>query len=66
MQGGRNDFVFHVKLLSSNDEDAASERNRIFRALRNPKTGIGDMPKLPEGTNKNVRGPFVTARNTNG
>jgi hypothetical protein len=57
---GPNDFVFHVKELSSNKDDAFRARSRIFRALRNPKTGVGDMPKLPEGTNKDVRGPFVT------
>lgn len=59
-QGGHNDFASQVTLLSSNKADAASERNRIFGALRNPKTGIGRMPKLPDGTNKDVRGPFVT------
>jgi hypothetical protein len=58
-QGGINDFASKVKLLSSNGQDAASERIRIAGALRNPKTGIGKMPKLPEKTNKNVRGPFV-------
>ncbi|MEP7305146.1 MAG: LodA/GoxA family CTQ-dependent oxidase [Acidobacteriota bacterium] len=60
-QDGPNDFVAHVKLLASNKADAVGARNRIFRALRNPQTGVGDMPKLPEGTNENVRGPFVTA-----
>lgn len=57
-----NDFVFHVKELSSNKTDAMhmQARSRIFGALRNPKTGVGAMPKLPEGTNKDVRGPFVT------
>jgi hypothetical protein len=58
-ENGPNDFVSKVKLLSSNGPHAASERNRIAGALRNPETGIGKMPKLPEKTNKNVRGPFV-------
>lgn len=58
--GGVNDFASKVRLLSSNGADAAPERGRIAGALRNPKTGIGKMPKLPERTNKNVRGPFVT------
>jgi hypothetical protein len=58
--GGVNDFASKVKLLSSNGADAKSERSRIVGMLRNPRTGIGRMPKLPEGTNKNVRGPFVT------
>jgi hypothetical protein len=57
---GPHDFVFHAKLLSSNKADASAARNGVFRALRNPQTGVGDMPKLPEGTNKNVRGAFVT------
>jgi hypothetical protein len=59
-EGGHNDFASQVKLLSSNKEDAVSERRRIFGAMRNPKTGIGRMPKLPEQTNKDVRGAFVT------
>ena len=59
-EGGPNDFVAHVKLLSSNKKEALQARTRIFRALRNPKTGVGAMPKLPEGTNQEVRGPFVT------
>jgi hypothetical protein len=59
-EGGINDFVSKVTLLSSNGAHAASERSRIAGALRNPGTGIGKMPKLPERTNKNVRGPFVT------
>jgi hypothetical protein len=58
-QNGMNDFASRVTLLSSKGPDAAAERNRIFGALRNPATGVGKMPKLPEKTNKNVRGPFV-------
>ena len=60
--GGRNDFIGQVALLASNksDADTADRRNRIFGALRNPRTGLGRMPKLPMKTNKNVRGPFVT------
>jgi L-Lysine epsilon oxidase N-terminal/L-lysine epsilon oxidase C-terminal domain len=58
-QNGPNDFVSKVTLLSSKGKNAESERMRIAGALRNPKTGIGKMPKLPEKTNKNVRGPFV-------
>jgi hypothetical protein len=58
-QNGINDFASRATVLSSNGPDAASERIRIAGALRNPKTGIGKMPKLPEKTNKNVRGPFV-------
>ncbi|MEO7271954.1 MAG: LodA/GoxA family CTQ-dependent oxidase [Vicinamibacterales bacterium] len=57
---GPHDFVFHVKQLSSNTQDAQNARTGVFRALRNPLTGVGDMPKLPEGTNENVRGAFVT------
>jgi L-Lysine epsilon oxidase N-terminal/L-lysine epsilon oxidase C-terminal domain len=59
-EAGINDFISKVTLLSSNRPDAAPERSRIFGALRNPRTGIGKMPKLPERTNKNVRAPFVT------
>jgi hypothetical protein len=59
-EGGINDFVSNVTLLSSNGAAAAAERSRIAGALRNPRTGIGKMPKLPERTNRNVRGPFVT------
>jgi hypothetical protein len=61
-ENSRNDFVAHVKLLSSNkkDADVVQARSRIFNALRNPKTGVGIMPKLPDATNTNVRGPFVT------
>jgi hypothetical protein len=58
---GPHDFVFHVKQLSSDQSGASAARNGVFRALRNPQTGVGDMPKLPAGTNKNVRGAFVTA-----
>jgi len=62
-ENGFNDFVAHVAVLSSNNMDASTsqQRRRIFNALRNPKTGHGGtMPKLPEETNKDVRGPSVT------
>ncbi len=59
---GKNHFISLVQLLSSNsaDRQTTAERRRIFRALRNPRTGKGKMPKLPERRNKNVLGPFVT------
>jgi hypothetical protein len=60
--GGANDFASQVTLLSSNEAGATavSARQLIFGVLRNPKNGLGRMPKLPEATNKDVRGPFVT------
>jgi hypothetical protein len=57
---GPNDFVSQVALLSRSGKDAIQPRHRIFSALRNPKTGFGTMPKLPEPTNEDVRGPSVT------
>ena len=61
---GLNNFVAHVATLSKNTMDATTihQRSRIFNALRNPKTGGGTMPKVPdqEKQNENVRGPSVT------
>ena len=61
-ENGPNDFVAQVASLSRNTMDASAmqQRSRIFNALRNPKTGQGTMPKVPDETNKNVRGPSVT------
>ena len=61
-ENGPNDFVAMAAELSSNTT-GSQLRNRIFNALRNPKTGGGAMPKVPDQgkQNKNVRGPSVTA-----
>jgi len=59
-ENGPNDFVAQVALLSRNTMDASQPRHRIFNALRNPKTGQGTMPKVPEEKNKDVRGPSLT------
>jgi hypothetical protein len=39
-------FISHLDELS-NKEQSFGARNRIFRALRNPQTGEGKMPKVP-------------------
>jgi len=58
-ENGPNDFVAQVAELSSKTT-GSQLRNRIFNALRNPKTGQGTMPKVPDENNKDVRGPSVT------
>ena len=43
-------FISQLALLSSNTSQAAGRRGRIFRKLRNPEGGGGNMPKLPAST----------------
>jgi hypothetical protein len=42
-------FISHLDELSKKEQGFGT-RNRIFRALRNPKGGGGPMPKLPDPT----------------
>ena len=59
-EGSFGDFASAVKTLSSNKPAQAPLRTMIFRKLRNPAGGGGNMPKLPEDTNPDVVGQAVT------
>jgi hypothetical protein len=59
-EGSFGDFVSAVKTLSSNSAAQAQVRTMIFRKLRNPAGGGGNMPKLPEATNPDVVGQSLT------
>jgi L-Lysine epsilon oxidase N-terminal/L-lysine epsilon oxidase C-terminal domain len=43
-------FMSQLPILSSPTPEASNRRGRIFRRLRNPSGGGGDMPKLPAST----------------
>jgi hypothetical protein len=49
-----------VQALSGNAAAGASLRSRIFRRLRNPAGGGGNMPKLPEEGNAQTAGQSLT------
>jgi L-lysine epsilon oxidase-like protein len=59
-EGSFGDFLSAVRTLSGNSPDSAPLRMRIFRKLRNPSGGGGDMPKLPEDTNPDMVGQSLT------
>ena len=59
-EGTFGDFVSAVKTLSSNKSAQANLRTMIFRRLRNPAGGGGDMPKLPDETNPEMVGQSLT------
>jgi L-lysine epsilon oxidase C-terminal domain/L-Lysine epsilon oxidase N-terminal len=43
-------FMSQLQILSSSTPEAAGRRGRIFRKLRSPSGGGGNMPKLPAST----------------
>ena len=47
-------FVAHLQNLSTNKPEQRDARRRIFRRLRNPAGGGGNMPKLPASTERNA------------
>lgn len=47
-EGSFGDFLSAAKILSDNTPGASSLRMRIFKKLRNPSGGGGDMPKMPD------------------
>ncbi len=53
-------FISHLKLLSSNKPDALPLRQRVFRKLRSPEGGGGNMPKLPASTDTKIPGVSLT------
>jgi hypothetical protein len=59
-EGSFGDFVSAVQTLSGNTPDSASLRMLIFRRLRNPSGGGGNMPKVPEDTNPEMVGQSLT------
>jgi hypothetical protein len=59
-EGSFGDFVSAVQALSGNAAAGASLRSRIFRRLRNPAGGGGNMPKLPEEGNPQMAGQSLT------
>jgi L-Lysine epsilon oxidase N-terminal/L-lysine epsilon oxidase C-terminal domain len=59
-EGSFGDFASAVETLSGNTPAGASLRTRIFRRLRNPSGGGGNMPKLPEDTNPEMVGQSLT------
>ena len=58
--GSFGDFASSVQALSSNKPAQANLRRVIFRKLRNPAGGGGDMPKLPDATNPDMVGQSLT------
>jgi hypothetical protein len=59
-EGMRLHFISRVHELSSNQPQDAEGRDEIFRALRTPQGGGGNMPKLPEQAVRNAPGAALT------
>lgn len=56
----RGDFLSRIQKLASNKPEDAAGRTAIFRRLRNPAGGGGNMPKLPMEGEPAVVGTTVT------
>ena len=52
--GKRGHFVSRLAELSSNSEENRAAREFIFKKLRNPQGGGGNMPKLPAAAEKGL------------
>lgn len=56
----RGHFLSRVAVLASNAEDARAEREKIFKRLRSPFGGGGNMPKLPAAVQDSQLAATVT------
>jgi hypothetical protein len=59
-EGTFGHFIAAVDELSSNHADKANLRRVIFRKLRDPNGGGGNMPKMPDNANPDVVGQSLT------
>jgi L-lysine epsilon oxidase-like protein len=58
--GSRMHFLSRIDELSSNAPENADARQEVFGALRSPKGGGGNMPKLPPLAVRKARGASLT------
>jgi hypothetical protein len=64
--GMRMHFLSRVDELASKAPESAEARQEVFAALRSPKGGGGNMPKLPPLAVRKARGASITDSNTRG